>query len=155
MTGIIQEWLRSVAVSAFLVAAARTLMPEGSARRIGAFTGGLILMAALIQPLARAGGRWEAPDFADYEEAIIRRQAELREQEQEEFQKRVEERAQALITEKAEELGERVSVRVTARMDGDIPLPWSVETEGKYSPALEAWIASELGIPPERQKWTA
>ena len=48
---LIRTWLLSVTVSAMVIAVAEALMPEGSVKRVGKLTGGLILILGLLQPL--------------------------------------------------------------------------------------------------------
>ncbi len=50
---IIRTWLLSVTVSAMVIAVAEALMPEGSVKKVGRLTGGLILILGLVQPLVR------------------------------------------------------------------------------------------------------
>jgi hypothetical protein len=45
------SWLSSVVAVSLLVFLLRQILPEGSLRGIGEFTGGLVLLAALLQPL--------------------------------------------------------------------------------------------------------
>ena len=47
-----------------------------------------------------------------------------------------------------------VTVRVETRTGQDgVPVPWAADLTGRRSPALEACIAEDLGIPAERQVW--
>ncbi len=47
----VRAWITSVVVVTLLLSVAQTMIPEGSIRRIAAFTGGLILLAALLRPV--------------------------------------------------------------------------------------------------------
>ena len=54
MIGAVGSWLRSVAAVTLLLSVVQILIPEGALRRVAGFTGGLLLLAALLQPLRRA-----------------------------------------------------------------------------------------------------
>jgi len=68
----------------------------------------------------------------------------------------IKEELEAYILDKAESMHLTVSVNVTLT-DGFPPQPYAVEISGSASPynqrVLRAFIASDLGIPEERQTW--
>lgn len=154
MIGALREWLTSIVVVTLLLSVAQTLMPQGTIRKIASFTGGLILLAALIQPVLDADlGRLEL-DLGEYEASISRRRAELDTAEKEAMAELIEERTAAYISDKANTLGLSVEVRVEAEAGADgVPAPFSVRLKGPRSEELAAYIEGELGIPRERQVW--
>ena len=152
--GALREWLTSVVVVSVLLAVVQTLIPEGTVRKIGAFTGGLILVVTLLQPLLGV-------DFEDLElrleqsrETVEQRQQELEQAGEREMAELIERQTAAYIWDKADALGLDLSaeVRVERGPDG-IPLPVSATLTGTYSEALSAYLERELGIPRERQVW--
>jgi len=152
--GALREWLTSVVVVSVLLAVVQTLIPEGTVRKIGAFTGGLILLVTLLQPLLGV-------DFEDLElrleqsrETVEQRQQELEQAGEREVAELIERQTAAYIWDKADALGLDLSaeVRVERGPDG-IPLPVSATLTGTYSEALSAYLERELGIPRERQVW--
>ena len=152
--GALREWLTSVVTVSVLLAVAQTMIPEGTVRKIGAFTGGLILLVTLLQPLLGV-------DFEDLElrleqsrEAVEQRQQELEQAGEREVAELIERQTAAYIWDKADALGLDLSaeVRVERGPDG-IPLPVSATLTGTYSEALSAYLERELGIPRERQVW--
>ena len=152
--GALREWLTSVVVVSVLLAVVQTLIPEGTVRKIGAFTGGLILLVTLLQPLLGV-------DFEDLElrleqsrETVEQRQQELEQAGEREMAELIEQQTAAYIWDKADALGLDLSaeVRVERGPDG-IPLPVSATLTGTYSEALSAYLERELGIPRERQVW--
>ena len=154
MIGALREWLTSVVVVSVLLAVVQTLIPEGTVRKIGAFTGGLILLVTLLQPLLGV-------DFEDLElrleqsrETVEQRQQELEQAGAREMAELIERQTAAYIWDKADALGLDLSaeVRVERGPDG-IPLPVSATLTGTYSEALSAYLERELGIPRERQVW--
>lgn len=154
MIGAVRSWLTSIAAVTLVLTVVQTLVPEGTLRKISGFTGGLLLLAALLQPVLKTDlGRLRL-DFSDYEAAIGERAAELDAAGKEELAAIIAGRTAAYISDKADALGLRVTARVETEpgVDGT-PLPASAELTGPYSRELADWIAGELGIPAERQVW--
>ncbi len=154
MIGAVRSWLTSIAAVTLMLTVVQTLVPEGTLRKISGFTGGLLLLAALLQPVLKTDlGRLRL-DFSDYEAAIGERAAELDVAGKEELAAIIAGRTAAYISDKADALGLRVTARVETEpgVDGT-PLPASAELTGPYSRELADWIAGELGIPAERQVW--
>lgn len=155
MIGAVRSWLSSIAAVTLLLTVVQTLVPEGTLRKITGFTGGLLLLAALLQPVLKTDlGRLRL-DFSDYEEAIEARSAELDAAGKEELAAIIAGRTSAYISDKADALGLAVEARVETEPgeDGETPLPASVVLTGPYSRELADWIAGELGILAERQVW--
>ena len=50
MIGAVRSWLTSIAAVTLILTVSQTLVPEGTLRKITGFTGGLLLLAALLQP---------------------------------------------------------------------------------------------------------
>ena len=154
MIGAVRSWLTSIAAVTLMLTVVQTMVPEGTLRKISGFTGGLLLLAALLQPVLKTDlGRLRL-DFSDYEAAIGERTAELDAAGKEELEAIIAGRTAAYISDKADALGLRVTARVETEpgVDGT-PLPASAELTGPYSQELADWIAGELGIPAERQVW--
>ena len=154
MIGAVRSWLTSIAAVTLMLTVVQTLVPEGTLRKISGFTGGLLLLAALLQPVLKTDlGRLRL-DFSDYEAAIGERAAELDVAGKEELAAIIAGRTAAYISDKADALGLRVTARVETEpgVDGT-PLPASAELTGPYSRELADWITGELGIPAERQGW--
>ncbi len=156
MIGAVRSWLTSIAAVTLILTVSQTLVPEGTLRKITGFTGGLLLLAALLQPALKTDlGRLRL-DFSDYQEAVQERTAELDEAGKEELAAIIAGRTAAYISDKADALGLgkiTVQVKTEPGADGETPLPASAELTGPYSQALADWIAGELGIPAERQVW--
>ena len=154
MIGAVRSWLTSIAAVTLMLTVVQTMVPEGTLRKISGFTGGLLLLAALLQPVLKTDlGRLRL-DFSDYEAAIGERAAELDVAGKEELAAIIAGRTAAYISDKADALGLRVTARVETEpgVDGT-PLPASAELTGPYSRELADWITGELGIPAERQVW--
>ena len=55
MLELIRHWLVGITCAAMLVALAESLIPAGSIRRIARLTGGLVLLAAILNPRVSCG----------------------------------------------------------------------------------------------------
>ncbi len=152
MIAAVREWLTSVVAVTLLLTVAQTLIPEGSIRKVAAFTGGLALLAALLQPVLRTDLSRLELDLDAYSEAVQERQAELEEAREEELSSVIASRTEAYILDKAAQLGLSVTVRVETAVGAEgVPIPWAVEVRGGRSEELAAYMERELGIPRERQ----
>lgn len=154
MMTAVREWLFSVVVISLLLTVAESLIPEGSIRKIAGFTGGLILLLTLLQPILRTDlGRLRL-NVDSYGEAIESRRTELEKREDKEWEALIAERTEAYISDKAARLGLKISVSVRTEPGADgVPYPAEAEIQGPKSQALAAYMEEELGIPPERQVW--
>lgn len=154
MITAVREWLASVVAVTLLLTVAQALIPEGSIRKIAAFTGGLALLAALLQPVLRTDLSRLDLNLDIYNQAVEERQAELEEAREEELASVIASRTEAYILDKAAQLGLSVKVRAETRAGAEgVPLPWAAEIEGLRSEELAAYMERELGIPRERQVW--
>ena len=151
----VRSWLTSITAVTLMLTVVQTLVPEGTLRKITGFTGGLLLLAALLQPVLRTDLGGLRLDLSGYGGAIEERWAELYTAGKEELAAIIAERTAAYISDKADALGLEVAARVETEpgADGEAPLPASVDLTGPYSRELADWIAVELGIPAERQVW--
>ena len=153
MIQAVREWLLSIIMTSFLISLLRVLLPEGNLRKIGAFTGSLVLLSAILRPLVRLEPEWPAWDMASYESEIAERMEELNGRQADAFRAQVADASAEMIQQKAAELGASVSAAVTVRTENETPLPWSVTLDGAWNAALSEWIRVALDIPPERQEW--
>lgn len=148
-----KEWLLSIVMLSFLISLTRLAAPEGTLRKISAFTGSLVLLSALLRPLVRLEPDWPDWDMSAYESAIAERMDELSAAREDAFRAQVADRSAELIEAKAAELGLTLSAVVTARESDGTPLPWAVALDAPRNAALSDWICDALNIPPERQTW--
>lgn len=154
MIAAVREWLTSVVAVTLLLTVAQTLIPEGSIRKIAGFTGGLALLAALLQPVLRTDLSRLQLNFDVYSAAIEERKAELGRAGETELAEVIASRTEAYILDKAALLGLPVAVRVeTAAGENGILLPAAADITGPWSAELADYIERELGIPRERQVW--
>ena len=154
MIGAVRVWLTSIVMVTLLLSVAQTLIPEGTIRKIAGFTGGLILLVALLRPVLGADLERLHLDLGDYERAIEERQEELASAGNAELKALIESQTAAYISDKANALGLEVTVRVEAEAGADgIPVPATADIQGARSEELASYMEQELGIPRERQSW--
>lgn len=154
MVAALREWITSVVMVTLLLSVTQTLLPEGGVRKTASFTGGLILLLALMQPVLGADLERLELDLEPYRAAVRERQEELEKSGEKELSELIAQRTAAYIWDKAEELGLRVSVRVTVEPDENgVPVPAAVEVTGPPSEELAEYLEQELGIARERQVW--
>lgn len=154
MVAALREWITSVVVVTLLLSVTQTLLPEGGVRRIASFTGGLLLLVALLHPVLGADLKRLEWELEPYRAAVRDRQEELEEAGEKELSALIAQRTAAYIWDKAEELGLQVAVRVTVEPDENgVPVPAAVEVTGPPSEALADYLERELGISRERQDW--
>ena len=150
----LRTWLSSIVAVTLLIAMAESLVPEGTMRRVAGFTGGLVLLLALVRP-GLAGG---LPDLTleteKWTAAIEEQQASLSRQGEDALAALIAERTASYIWDKGAALGLEVKANVETRTgEAGLPVPERVELEGPYSKELADYITHELNIPPERQVW--
>ena len=154
MMAAAREWLTAVAAVTLLLSVAQLLVPPGSLREIASFVGGLILLAAMMQPLLKIDLSDIRLDFSSYQGAVEQRQAELENAQKEELTSLIEVETEAYISDKAKSMGLTLKVRVTAEADeSGVPVPVQVEVTGPRSGELSGWLETELGLSAERQVW--
>ena len=154
MIAAVRQWLASIVMLSFLISLIRILIPDGTLRKVGAFTGSLVLLSAILRPLVRLEPDWPDWDLSAYESAITARMDELSAEQADAFARQVAEKTADAITAQAARLGVAVSASVTVRVADGVPRPWSVALYGAPSEALSAWVSDALDIPSERQCWT-
>ena len=145
----LRAWLGSLVALSLLLSALRSLTPEGPLRKIAAFTGGLVLLSALLRPLTGGGLRMPEWDWDGDEAELAAWEAETRRA----FGDRVAAGTAAAVEERAASMGLAVSAEAELFWRDGTPLPWAVTVYGSRNAALAQWIADALDIPPERQYW--
>lgn len=76
MMEALRQWLTGIVCVSVLLYLVRTLAPKGTVGRVAEFTGGLLLILTLLQPLGRLNGDWEV-DLSGLQREMEQRQAEL------------------------------------------------------------------------------
>ena len=150
----LRTWLSSIVAVTLLIAMAESLVPEGTMRRVAGFTGGLVLLLALVRPVLAGGLPDLTLETEKWTAAIEEEQASLSRQGEDALAALIAERTASYIWDKGAALGLEVKANVETRTgEAGLPVPERVELEGPYSKELADYITHELNNPPERQVW--
>jgi len=155
MITIIREWLVSLIAVSLFISVADSLIPKGPIKKIAAFTSGLVLLVALLQPVLEIEPDSFLRSFDSWEMEIDALQQEFAAQNQEELETRISETTAAYICHEATSLGLSSCQAVVHTKTGEngVPLPAEAEITGAYSEDLAIYMETELGIPRESQHW--
>lgn len=154
MVEALKEWVTSIVLVTLLLSVAQTLIPEGSIRKIASFTGGLILLVALLQPVLGTDLSRLDLEMGEYEQAVRERREELEKMGKSDLSDIIAQRTAAYISDKADTLGIAVTAEVTVEPgENGVPVPVEARLTGPTSGELADYMEQELGIPRERQVW--
>ena len=131
-----------------LVALAEALCPDGNIRGILRLTGGLVLLAAVLNPLLKLDTEALGRALAEYKLDLSAYSTELEEENETLMKDIIEEQSAAYIQDKA---------AVEAEGGGDWPVPTAVTITGALTAeqreALTRAIEADFAIPAERQTY--
>lgn len=156
MMEAVRSWLLTVIAASLICALADALMPPGAVRRVGRLVCGLVLLWAILSPLARLdlsdGRRW----LEDYLASLENREAELTETVNGQMKVIIEQEYGAYIVDKAAQLGLTCGVRVECRLSEEgLYLPLRARVSGALTEREQAQIAQiireDLGVPESEQ----
>lgn len=152
MIEMLRSWLTGIVAAAVLISVANSMIQKGALRSIVRFTGGIALMLVIFQPLLRIQPQDLTFGFARWETEIQDQQEAYTEENEKLLRTIIQEKTEAYISDKADELG--VSCVPSVKVEGDQPpCPVAVTLTGAYSEELSDCIAQDLGIPREKQTW--
>lgn len=152
--GALRQWLLGVVLTAFAAGLAREVAPKGREQVWVRLVGGLLLMLAILRPLAGLSGAELALETGSFSRDTQAQTERYRRERQDVLASIIAEKTAAYIWDKAYGLGLQVSVEVTtAAGESGIPLPDTVAITGPYSAALAACIEEGVGIPAEKLIW--
>ncbi len=153
MMALVREWLLGIAGAAILTALADGLMPQGGARQVGRLVCGLVVLLAVLRPLASAE-LTELSDHLRYDgQAFQDRVDSLQREADNQMKTIIEERMGAYSVEKAAEMGLTCEVRVECQPDGDgLFLPVGAQVVGLELPEeqkrFRESICKDFGLAP-------
>ncbi len=152
MMELFRGWLLGIIATALLMAVIYHLIPAGKLRAAARFSGGLVLLLAVLGPLAQLDPGWDLA-YDDYALAIQRQIDDYQQENLNRTRRIIAERTAAYISGKGDEMGITCHPTVTTYMNDGIPYPDTVTMDIPLQKELADCIARELGIPPERQFW--
>lgn len=150
MTELIRNWLLGITCAAMVLAIAECIAPEGNIKRVCRLAGGLVLLLAAINPVAkldtedlnRLSCHYRVETEA-YSEELTRQQEIL-------YESIIAEECAAYILDKAEKLGIDCRAEITVAWQAGVPQPHTAIITGMWTAqqqeVLCGIIESELGI---------
>ena len=156
MMGAVRSWLLSVIMVSLLCAVADALMPTGAVKRVGRLVCGLVLIGAILSPLAALDLEGSQQWLDGYFVSVRSRETELEETVNGQIKVIIEQKLAAYIVDKAAQMGVtcRAKVECAASEDG-LYLPVRTEIYGVMTADVQGRliriIESDLGVPAEAQ----
>lgn len=158
MTETIRDWLIGIIAAAMLLAVTGSFTPAGTIRKIGRLTGGLVMMLAMLRPVAGVDLSSLSASLTEYRAQVGAYEDALQETNEALMKVIIEERTGAYILERANALGIKCTATVLCKTSDDgTPYPYEAVIEGDLSPGdkttLLSMLEGELAIPKERVYW--
>lgn len=156
MMGAVRSWLLAVIATALLCAVADALMPPGAVKRVGRLVCGLVLIGAILSPLAEPDLEGSQRWLEGYLASVHTRKAELEETVDSQIKVIIEQKLSAYIVDKAAQLGLTCRARVECEeFEDGLYLPVRTEVAGSMTADVQGrlirLIQSDLGVPAEAQ----
>ena len=148
-----RQWLLGVVACSLAVTISTRLAGEGKTGGLVRFTGGLLLLCAMLRPLAQLELPEAGWNMGGYRAAVAQLELELRGERENTLSDSISERLASYIEDKAGSLGMEVRATVAMELRNNVPVPVGVTLRGEYSTELADYVERELGIAQEKQTW--
>lgn len=149
----LRQWLLGIVGCAMLVSFCEQLTPLGAIKKLVRFTGGLLLIISILQPVTSLDLDVLPLNLETYREAMAQVHIELEDERDSALADGIAARTGAYIEDKAAQLGLTVRAVVETETVSDTPIPVAVTLYGEENAALTDYIATQLGIAKEKQVW--
>ena len=155
MMGALKGWLLSVLAVSLFCALGEAVMPPGPVRKLGRLVCGLALLCGVLRPLT--GEELGLALELSPEWSVAVQEEALREQAGESLRLVIEQSCEAYVLDRAAEQCIPVQqVKITCRQEkSGLFIPDRALITGSRSEALVRLLERELGIPADRQSYTA
>ena len=152
-----KEYLVGLTAAAILAALIRRVAPKGAEGRGVRLGAGLLVLICMLGPLGKLNVAAGAKQMARWSYTPVMEADEVARESNRLMESLISEAAETYILDKAQAMELTCSAEVSVRLKKQYPIPWSVVIHGhgtqSQKKALTEAIASELGIPEERQEW--
>ena len=158
MIAVVRAWLIGITAAALIVALADCLAPDGAIKKISKLAGGLIMLIAIIQPIAKLDYETLSGVLTDYHIQNEVGGSDLEVENQRLMKIIIEENTAAYIQDKAHEMGAscRAEVQCGTNESGHI-YPVSVAVYGnltdKQQNDIGRMIEGDLAVPVSNQRF--
>ena len=142
----------AVVSAAMVLSVIYMAVPRGKFRAVARFTGAMVLLLAVLRPLAQIDLDWDL-SYSDSASQIQSQIDVYREESLEKTENIIIAQTTAYISDKGRALGLDCHPVVTTRLEDGIPFPDTVTMDIPLNEELAALISADLGIERERQIW--
>ena len=149
----LRQWLLGVVSCAMLASFCELFTPAGALRKLVRFTGGLLLILSILQPVTHIDLDVPLLDPDAYRSALAQANLTLANEREDALADGIAARTGAYIEDKAAQMGLSVRAVVETERAEGAPLPVSVTLYGQEDEALADYIEWQLGIAKEKQIW--
>lgn len=150
-------YLVGLTAAAILAVLIRKLAPKGTTGRGARLGAGLLVLVCMLGPLGKLNVAAGARQVARWSYTPVMEADEVARESNRLMESLISQAAETYILDKAQAMELTCSAEVAVRLKNQYPIPWSVTIRGhgtqSQKKALTDAIASELGIPEERQEW--
>lgn len=150
-------YLVGLTAAAILAALIRRAAPQGGEGRGARLGAGLLVLICMLGPLGKLNVTAGAKQVARWSYTPVMEADEVARESNRLMESLISRAAETYILDKAQAMELTCSAEVAVRLKNQYPIPWSVTIRGhgnqSQKKALTDAIASELGIPEERQEW--
>ena len=155
---LVRKWLVGVTCASLIAALAEGLMPRGPVKQVGKLACALVLLWAVLSPLAGVGLSGGAEGLEGLREQTEQYQKQLEEENGEMMKTLIEQECGAYIADKAAAQGLSCQVRVECRSGPSGTWePWSAQITGALTQQertlVSRMLEEELNIPAQRHSY--
>ncbi len=149
----IRHWLFALLAVVMALSIFYALVPKGTIRIVMRFTGGFVLILALLQPLSALDlANWRV-EYDVLSDSINEQIGDYQQDQSEQMQSIIQQQTAAYIQDKGKELGLTCQPIVDTEEKDGVPYPIAVTMDIPKNEALSEIIAKDLGIPENAQHW--
>lgn len=149
----LKEWLTGMIAAAMVLSLVYILIPKGTVNTVARFTGGLILLLAIVRPLMEIKPDDLKAEYGSCRQEVERQIANYQEDNETRMAAIIEEKTAAYISKKASEMGISCRIIVGTEVRDGVPIPSRISLQTPRNEPLSRWIEEETGIPREAQTW--
>lgn len=154
----VRSWAKGLIAASVLSAVCTQLGGRGATKKVMDFVCGILMLSVLLSPMLHADREAFADALSNYRAAAAALTEDAEEREKQLLRTYIEQKCGAYILDEAEAIGAALSeVTVRAVWRGESWIPWEAQLRGTITAeqraVLGACMESQLGIPPERQRW--
>lgn len=158
MGQLLHDWILGLTAAALVAALAQLLTPKGPVEKVTGFVSTVMLIAALLAPLLELDMDTFSWSMAEYRRTVAETTQDMEAQEKRLLRSYIEESCAAYILDEARVLGIADGVvEVSAKWGNETWIPceasMTMAATSEQKQRLSGWIAAQLGIPEERQRW--